>query len=129
MKALDLAFAVLIAGCAATSASTTATNERLIELRNKGEEISDQEQQCVRQAVNHANDQIVQIDSTHDALTASRTQQANNDRDRKVSECRNNADREDTQLSARERAEYEDQAQQAHDRTALMMILTTSRPR
>ena len=76
--------------------------------------------------VNRTNDQIAQIDATPDALTASRIHQATDDRDREVSECSAKADGEKTELSARERAEYESQAQQEHDRAALMMILTTS---
>jgi hypothetical protein len=129
LKTLALAVAVLLVGCATTNSPTAETDPRLIKLQNKGQEISAREQQCVRQAVNRANDQIAQIDATPDALTASRTQQAKDDRDREVSECSANADREKAQLSTRERAEYESQAQQEHDRAALMMILTTSRPR
>jgi Spy/CpxP family protein refolding chaperone len=129
MKTLALAVAVLVAGCAMTNSPTAETDARLIKRRNKGQEISEREQQCVRQAVNRTNDQIAQIETTPDALTASRTQQAKDDRDREVSECSANADREKAKLSATERAEYESQAQQEHDRAALMMILTTSRPR
>jgi len=100
-----------------------------VTVQNKGEEISEREQQCVSHVVNRTNDQIAQINVTPDGLTASRTQQAKDDRDRDVSECRASADREKAQLSAGERAEYESQAQQEHDRAALMMILTTSQPR
>ena len=101
-----------------------------MKVQNKGEEISAREQQCVRQVTNRTNDRIAQIDATADALTASRIHQAKDDRDRQLSECRAQADREKAQLSARERAaEYESQAQQEHDRAALMMILTTSQPR
>jgi hypothetical protein len=129
MKTLAVALAVLLAGCTPRASPTTTTNARLINLKSKAEEISEQEQQCVRQAVNRTNDRIAQIDATPDALTASRIHQATEDRDREVSECSAEADREKNQLSARERAEYETEAQQAHDRAALMMILTTSRPR
>src|SRR5208282_861824 len=101
MKTLALTVAVLLVGCAPTSGRTTATSARFMEVQNKGEEISEREQQCVRQEVNRTNDQIAQIDSTPDALTASRTQQAKNNRDREVSECIAHADREKNQLSAR----------------------------
>jgi hypothetical protein len=107
----------------------TETDARLIKVRNEGQEISERERQCVRQAVNRTNDRIALIDATPDALTASRRQQAKDDRDREVSECSANADREKAHLPERERPEYESQAQQEHDRAALMMILTTSRPR
>jgi hypothetical protein len=40
-----------------------------------------------------------------------------------------NAEREKARLSVREGAEYVSQGQQEHGRAALMMILTTSRPR
>jgi len=124
-----LIVAVLLVGCATTSSRTTAINGGLIEGRNKGEEISEREQQCVRQAVNRTNDRIAQIDATPDALTASRIHSANDDRDREVLGCHGNVDHEKAQLSATERAEYENQAQREHDRAALMMILTTSLPR
>jgi len=127
MQTLALTVAILLAGCATTSSPVTATNARLTNFQNQGEEISEREQQCVSQVVNRTNDQIAQIDATRDGLTASQTHKAKDDRDREVSECRTNAEREKAELSARERAEYEDQAQQAHDRSALMMILTTSR--
>jgi hypothetical protein len=45
-----------------------------------------------------------------------------------ILDCETIADREKARLSARERAEYEDEAQQAHDGASVMMILTTSRP-
>ena|ERR1700752_2003370 len=129
MRTFFLAVAALLAGCATTSTPTTSTNARLMKLENKGEEISEREQQCVRQAVNRTNDRIARIDATPNALTASLTQQAKDDRDREVSACSATADREKARLSARERAEYESQAQRERDRAALRMILTTSQPR
>jgi hypothetical protein len=39
------------------------------------------------------------------------------------------SDREKAEVSASERIEYEDQAQQTHDRAALMMTLIASPPR
>jgi Spy/CpxP family protein refolding chaperone len=128
MKTLALAVAFLLVGCATSGSHTTVTNARSIKPPNKGEQISEREQQCVRQAVNRTNDQIAQIEATLNALTASRTRQAKDDRDREVSKCIANADREMALLSARERAEYESEAQQEHDHAVLMMILTTSRP-
>jgi hypothetical protein len=112
-----------------TSSPTTATDARLVKLPNTEQEISGREQRCVRQAVNRSNDQIAQIEATPDALTSSQTQRAKDDRDRAVSECSANADREKAQLSARERAEYESQAREERDRAGLMTILITSRPR
>ena len=126
---IAVALAVLLAGCTATASPTTTTYARRMNLKSKAEEISEQEQQCVRQAVNRTNDRIALIDATPDALTASRIHQATDDKDREVSECSAEADREKNQLSTRERAEYETEAQQEHDRAALMMILTTLRPR
>ena len=127
MKTFALAAAFLLAGCAATGTRTTVTGAPL-RLPNKGEQISEREQQCIRQAVNRANGKIAQIEATPNALTASQTRQAKNDQDREVSECIANADREKALLSASERSEYESEAQRAHDRAALMMILTTSQP-
>jgi hypothetical protein len=129
MKTLALAIAVLAAGCAATKPPTPETYAKRVKTQNRSQEISEREQHCINEAIVRSNDQIARIDATPNALTALRTQQAKDDRDREVSRCTANADREKAQLSARERTEYESEAQQEHDRAALMMILTTSRPR
>jgi hypothetical protein len=129
MKTLALAVAVLVAGCATTNSPPAETDARLIKLQNKSQEISERKRHCIHETVIRSNDQIARIAATLDALTGLRTQRAKDDRDRELSECKANADREKDELSARERAEYEGQAQDERERNALMMILTTSRPR
>ena len=52
-----------------------------------------------------------------------------NDRDRELSKCKANADHEEEELSACQRAEYESSRNDEREHSALMMILTTSRPR
>ena len=78
-----------------------------------------------------SNNQIAQITVIPDpnADTGARTQTVANDRQRELSNCKANADREEDQLSARERAEYQSQAKDERERNSLMMILTTSLPR
>jgi hypothetical protein len=127
LKVLALV-AVLISGCATTTSSTAKTDPRLIKLLNEVQEIAERERQCINETVLRSNEQIAQIATTPDAFTEARTETAKNDRDREVSECKTNADRENAELSARERADYAEQARLGHDQATLMMILTASRP-
>jgi hypothetical protein len=67
--------------------------------------------------------------ATPDAFVELRIQTEDRERDRELLEDRARADQGKAEISVHERSEYERQAQQEHDRGALMMILTTSRPR
>lgn len=126
MKMLALALAVLAGGCAATDASNVAMNPKLTKADSETAEISRREQRCVDMAVNRSNEKIA---ATPDSRGAERTHQAGAERDRELSKCTTTADREKEELSTRERSEYQGAAEQEHDRTRLMSILTTSLPR
>jgi hypothetical protein len=120
--------AVLIFGCSTTNDPTGAS---LTKFRQESQKISEREQQCINATVIRSNDQIARIAATGDPdpHTGLQTQMVTNDRDRELSECKANAEREEEQLSARERAEYRSQANDERERNALMPILTTSLPR
>ncbi|MGD0291271.1 MAG: hypothetical protein ABSC63_16670 [Candidatus Binataceae bacterium] len=129
MKTLALLLAVSLVGCGTTSSHTTATTGRLTDLYDASEAISDRNQQCVKQAVIRSPDQTTWIASAAPTASAgSQMQKAKDESDHEILDCETIADREKAQLSARERAEYEDEAQQAHDGASVMMILTISRP-
>jgi hypothetical protein len=124
MKSLALALAVLLTGCATSNHSTKA-NARLVNFQQQGEEISEREQQCIKGAVSRINEQAAQVGKS-DALAERVAWQA--DDDQEISRCKDAAQRDQAKLAARERTEYEDEAQQQRDRASLMATLITSRP-
>ncbi|MBV8454652.1 MAG: hypothetical protein JOZ29_20620 [Deltaproteobacteria bacterium] len=130
MKILVLA-AFLAAGCSTANNPTDGTYRKCAKLRSESREILERERQCIRATTIRNNDQIAQIAAAHDpnAPTGLRTQIVANDRDRELAKCKANADREENELSACQRAEYKSQANDERERNALMMILTTSLPR
>ena len=125
MKKLALAATVLLAGCAATNAPTGGA--RLTGLEKESRVIDEREQRCIAETLARGPDQTDKVGL--DATAELRTQSESDERDLEISECRTRADQETAELSAHARTEYELQAQQAHDRAALMMILTMSHPR
>jgi hypothetical protein len=104
------------------------SDRRLTTSRQASQAISEHERQCIDATLNHTNDQIAAV-SDLDADTGLLTQMMANDNVRELAECKANADREEEQLSARQRVEYTSRAKDERERNALMMILTTSLPR
>lgn len=127
MKTVALAVAVLLAGCTTTPISES--NVRLMRLQNNSEAIAHREQQCIHEAAIQSAAQIAQIAATPHALAGLRTQMAEDEGNRELSECKAKAARDNDALFARERAKYEGAAEEERDRSSLMMILTTSQPR
>jgi len=126
MKILTLGVTILLAGCATSNRSTEA-HQRSIKFQAQSEDISDREQQCIKDAVSRSNDPATQ--RAQPAPPAGLVvQQAGADQDHEISQCKDAAQRDQAELSARERSEYQDEAQQQRDRASLMAILTTSRP-
>jgi hypothetical protein len=104
------------------------TGRRLTTLRQASQEISEHERQCIDATIIRSNDQIAAI-TDRAANTGLLMQIMTNERDTELAECKANAEREEEQLSARQRVEYERQATDERERNAFMMILTTSLPR
>ena len=123
--------AILVLGCSTTKNATDVTYAGCTQLRNESEEIPERERQCIRAALIRSNDQIARIAASPDldSSTGLQMQLVVNDRDRELSNCKANADYEEAELSACQRADYESRAKDERERSALMMILTTSRPR
>jgi hypothetical protein len=104
------------------------TDARLTTLRRASWEISERERQCIDATVIRTNAQIAAV-SDLDTDTGLLTQIMASDQDGELAECKDNAARDEEQLSARQRAEYWRRAEDERERNALMMILTTSLPR
>jgi hypothetical protein len=125
-------FAALLAfGCSTRNEATDGTYAKCTQLRNESAEISEHARQCIRAALMRSNDQIAWIAASPDPDSPAELQRQIlvNDRDRDLAKCRANADREEEELSACQRAEYESRGKDESDRRALITILTTSRPR
>ena len=129
MKKLALIAIILLAGCAETNTQTAGSDSKLTGLKEKRQIIADRENQCINKALTRGRDEMAHIAVTSDASIELLIQRAKNERDRELLECRATAGHENAEISARERNEYALGAQQEHDSAALMMMLTTSRPR
>lgn len=129
MKKLALIAILLLAGCAATNTQAPGADPKITSLEEQRRTIAEREQQCIDNTLKHSRDEMAHTAATSDAAVESLTQRAKNERDRKVSQCRAQADAQNAEISARERDEYALEAQQERDRASLMMILTTTRPR
>jgi hypothetical protein len=122
--------ALVVVGCSTTNEATARSYASCTQLRNESEEISGREQQCIRAALIRSNDQTAQIAASPglNSNTGVEMQNIVNDRDRELSKCKANADHEEEELSVCQRADYESRAKDERERSALMMILTTSQP-
>jgi type IV pilus biogenesis protein CpaD/CtpE len=127
MKKLAIVAFALLAGCAARDTRTGGA--RLTQLDEQTRIVAEREKQCIAGTLARSRDQMARIAATPDASVESRIQSETHNRDRELSDCRSSADQKNAEISAHERSEYELQAQQEHDRAALMTILMTSRPR
>jgi hypothetical protein len=127
MRMLALA-AVLVAGCATTKAPAPGPDARISQFEHQSQKIDESENRCITETVSSSKHQIASMAASSGAFADQQTQKLGAERDRRLLECRANADREREELSERERAVYQDRAQEEHDRNSLMMILTTSRP-
>ncbi|HEY6417673.1 MAG TPA: hypothetical protein VIX59_01615 [Candidatus Binataceae bacterium] len=127
MKKLALITVIVLAGCAATRTPTGGLDPRLAGLEEKRQMIAEREKHCIDETQTPSRDEMARIAATPDYYVELRIQRENDERDREVSECRATGDMENAGISEQERKEYELQAQQEHDRAALMMTLTTTK--
>jgi hypothetical protein len=127
MRMLVLA-AVLVTGCASTTDKTPGPDPRIAHFEQESREINERENQCISGAVTQGNHEIADVTTTPGASANLQAEKSADERERRVFECRAKADRERAELSARERANYQERAQEERDHNSLMMILTTSTP-
>ena len=119
--------ALVVVGCSTANKPADGTYTTCSNLRNESQEISERERQCISAALIRSNDQIARIAASPDlnSNTGLEMQNVVNDRDRELSKCKANADHEEEELSACQRAEYASRLKDERERSALMMILTT----
>jgi hypothetical protein len=129
MRRLALVAIVVLTGCAAAKTPPAGTDPKITSLEEERQIVAGREQQCIDNTLTRSRGQMARVVATADASVESMMQLAEKERDRRLAECRARADGENAEISARERNEYELQRQQEHDRTTLMMMLTTSRLR
>jgi hypothetical protein len=129
MKKLALVAMILLASCSASNTLEPTPDLRLTQLEEKSRIVAVRERQCIDETLTWSRDKMAGIGATSDASVELQTQRETRERDRDLLECRARADQEKADIYSHERDEYQLQAQQEHDRAALMMILTTSQPR
>lgn len=124
----QVAFALLLlAACASTRVPVPGPDPRIAYFERANQKINESENRCISESMMSNEDQIASISAGPGASLDLQTQQRVSERDQGLNECRANAERERERLSARERSDYQDAAQDERDRNSLMMILTTSR--
>jgi hypothetical protein len=116
--------ALLLAGCAATS---TSSSDRIALFDKQIDAVAAREHRCESDARSRAADELSQIAATPDTLVDLDTGTTESNYYFNVQQCEVEADRDGAQLSASEREEYRLQ-QQEQDRTVLMTTLLASRP-
>jgi hypothetical protein len=95
------------------SPSTSNPNYRIAELERACEQISERERQCVDAAKKREESELYQRETTQRRDNEHQLQDIEDQFAWALTKCETETDREDEQLSLRERAEYELEAQEA----------------
>jgi len=119
---------MLLAGCATSRVLAPGPDPRIAYIERANQEINESENRCIGEVMTSNEHQVASTAASPGAFLDLQTQQSVGERDRRLNECRANAERERERLSARDRSNYQDAAHDERDRNSLMMILTTSRP-
>ena len=127
MKELAIA-AALLTGCASITVPGPDGSAKLKQIQERSQAIAAQERACKDSVEKRTNDELSRIEALSDDFTESRMTSVNEQKHRQLLKCRADAQNATDELFSKERAEYESRAQEERDRSALMMILTTSRP-
>jgi hypothetical protein len=125
MKGLALA-AIMIAGCATTPATASRPDPRFDLLEQQSWKIEEGENQCINETIRQSDKQLPQIAGTPDSFNALDIQRVTDERDRAIHQCQASADRQREAISSRERAEYQERAQEERNHSDLIMILAAS---
>lgn len=118
---------LLLAGCATTGGLAPSPDPRIAYFERENQKINESESRCISAAMTSSDHEKANIAVSPGAYTE-QTKQPAGERDRRLDECKANAEREREGLSARERTDYQAGAQEERDHSSLIMILTTSRP-
>jgi hypothetical protein len=126
MKEFAIA-AALLAGCASINHGPDGS-AKLKQIQKRSQAISAQERACKDSVEKRTNYELARIEVPRDDFTESRMMSENEQKQRQLAKCTADAQSATDELSSKDRAEYESQAQDDRDRSALMMMLITSRP-
>lgn len=129
MSKLALIAIFVLAGCAAKNTRPPGPDPKITSMEEERHTVAERENQRIESTLTRSRDEMAGVAATPNPSTKLQVQKQPRERDWELMECRARADQENAQISVRERAEYANQAQQGHDQAALMMILTTSKPR
>jgi hypothetical protein len=97
------------------------------ELQKRLEQVSAQEEHCTSETVNRAEDDIARL-AKDNLLGEAAFEAVRERREREVSLCEAEADRENSVLKAMERDAYQQEVEEARDRASLTMTLMTRHP-
>jgi hypothetical protein len=128
MKSFALAAAILLVGCTIVPAASDR-DKKARALEERIGEIARRERHCVDRAISQTSDEIDRIGMDNEPFAEDRVRIAAEEGERKVSRCGAEASQENEEISWRERAEYQLRGEEERERSSLMMVLTTSRPR
>jgi hypothetical protein len=128
LKNLALTAAILLVGCA-TGSVPSDSGKRIEGREQQSGEIAQRERRCEDGAASRTGDEIARIRIGHEPFAEEHVRLAQDEGEQELSQCKANADREKEELSSQERSEYELQGREERERSSLMMVLTTSRPR
>jgi carboxylesterase type B len=117
----------ILASCAMRTTASSTAEQRISELQKKLEQVAAQDEHCTGEAVIRAEDDIARL-AKDNLLSEAAFEAVRERRDRQVSLCEGEADRENSVLTAMERDAYEQEAEEARDRASLMMTLMTRHP-
>lgn len=112
----------LVAGCSAASSNR---NYRIEELNEESQRIAAAEQQCIQAATRRANDDLSKLGATKDKEDGQQILAINQRRSQELSQCEAEADHENEELSAREQAEYEREAEEEKAHAAMVSVIAS----
>lgn len=124
MKMLALVAAMLLAGCASTISSAPAGNQDVVE---QNQEVAQREKHCEDEAARQTKAEVARRATGADNLGELEVKNAFANGRKAVAACKAEANRENDAIVHRQIAEYNLQAQEQRDRSALMATLTGTR--
>lgn len=124
MKTLAFVAAMLLAGCASTFSSAPARNQDVVA---QNQEVAQREKQCEEEATRQTNAEVARLATGADNLAELEIKNAIANGRKPVSACKAQAVRENDAIVRRQIAEYNLQAEEQRDRSALMATLTGTR--
>jgi hypothetical protein len=86
------------------------------------------EQRCIDEAVKRANEKIAEVARSPNASGNQRLQAIDAEREQNLSLCKAEADRANEELSAREQADYEQQAREQNAHLTMLRLIATPPP-